>query len=152
MNRRLIIFSSVLALSASPAPAQPGPSKVVVAQAVLREMETTVTLVATVEPIRRSRVAAELAGLVLDMPARQGDRIEAGGMICQLDDRTIRLRLAEEQARLDSLKTQHEELLAVPPRRLPHSSGSAAGSRIVISSSTRLVPAEWESFIALAMR
>jgi len=112
MNRQLIILSSVLALSASPAPAQPGPSKVVVAQAVLREMETTITLVATVEPIRRSRVAAELAGLVLDMPARQGDRVEAGGMICQLDDRTLRLRLAEEEARLDSLKTQHEELLA----------------------------------------
>ena len=112
MNRRLITLVGVLALSASSASAQWGPSKVVVAEAVSREMEATITLVATVEPIRRSRVAAELAGLVLDMPGRQGDRIEAGGMICQLDDRTLRLRLTEEQAKLDSLKARHEELLA----------------------------------------
>ena len=83
-----------------------------VAEAISRKMEATVTLVATVEPVRRSRVAAELPGLVLDMPGRQGDRIEAGGMICQLDDRTLRLRLAEEQAKLDSLEARHEELLA----------------------------------------
>jgi multidrug efflux system membrane fusion protein len=112
MNRRLMILSGALALSACPALAQRGASKVVVAQAVSREMEATVTLVATVEPFRRSRVAAELPGLVLNMPGRQGDRIEAGGLICQLDDRTLVLRLAEEQAKLDSLRARHEELLA----------------------------------------
>lgn len=112
MNMRLLKLSGVVALVAFPALAQRGPQKVVVAEAVSREMEATVALVATVQPIRRSRVASELSGLVLEMPGRQGDRVAEGGLICRLDDRILQLRLAEEQARLDSLKARHEELLA----------------------------------------
>jgi len=87
-------------------------TKVVVAEAAVVDSSPTITLVGTVEPRRRSKVSAEVAGAVAEMPAREGDLIPADGIICKLDDETLKLRLAEEQAKLDGLKARHEELLA----------------------------------------
>lgn len=108
-----IFFLTVVALSLSrPADAQMPATKVVIADARVVESAPTITLVGTVEPRRRSKVSAEVAGVVAEMTAREGDRIPSDGMICKLDDEILKLRLAEEQARLDGLKAKHEELLA----------------------------------------
>lgn len=49
-------------------------------------------------PVRRSRVAAEEAGLVLEMKVETGDRIEAGDVLAVLDDQIIRLEIEQKQA------------------------------------------------------
>ncbi|UCF33139.1 MAG: efflux RND transporter periplasmic adaptor subunit [Phycisphaerales bacterium] len=92
--------------------AQMPSTKVVAAEAELRDAPTTVTLVATIEPSRRSIVAAELSGIVAEMPARQGDSVLPPGVICRLNADTLLLRIQEEQAALNALKAKHEELLA----------------------------------------
>ncbi len=87
-------------------------ARVVLSEARIVEASPTITLVGTVEPVRRSRVSAELAGLIVDMPVREGDRVTAGKMICTLNDDTLSLRLAGEKAQLGALRSRHEELLA----------------------------------------
>ena len=81
----------------------------------------TMTLVASVEPVRQSRVGSEIAGLVEVIPVRQGDFVKKGGVLCRLDGATLRHRADEEKARLSVLQSAHEELLAgtrnpQPPR------------------------------------
>lgn len=100
-------------LWASPlAVAQMPVTKVVVVEARSMDAPSTLTVVGTVEPFRRSRVSSEIAGHVEQMPGREGDLINEGGVICQLDDATFRFRVEEERAELASLQARHDELLA----------------------------------------
>ncbi len=101
-----------LALCAGSAKAQRGPSRVSVAEAKLLDADVTISLVGTVRAVRQSRVAAELAGLVRNMPAREGDAVSAGDIICELDDSTLSLELARAQAQLDSVSARRQELIA----------------------------------------
>ncbi len=106
----LIVGASVLA--PAPVEAQMPATKVVVAQARRVQAPSTIKVVGTVEPVRRSKVSTEIAGRVAEMPARQGDFIDADGILCKLDTDLLTLRLAEEQAKLAALKARHEELLS----------------------------------------
>lgn len=103
---------TLLVVSVSRAAAQMPVNRVVLAEAKIVDAPATITVVGTVEPYRFSRVGAEIDGLVIEMPGREGDLIEAGGVIAKLNDDTLLLRLAEEKARLGSVKAVHEELLA----------------------------------------
>ena len=94
------------------APAQMPAVRVVVGEARLVQANPTISLVATVEPARRSRVSSELAGLIVEMPARQGDIIPAGGVICKLNQDTLSLNLAAERAKLLGVRARHDELVA----------------------------------------
>lgn len=95
-----------------PAVGQMPTIRVVVGEARIVEASPTMSLVGTVEPALRSRVSSELAGLIVDMPAREGDVVQSGGLICKLNDDTLILKLAAERAQLDVLLSRHEELLA----------------------------------------
>jgi RND family efflux transporter MFP subunit len=84
-----------------------GPAKVTVANVELRQLPATTTLVGTVEPVTRSVIGSEIAGLVEQMPVRQGDFVGQGDLICKLRADTLVYGLAEARARLESLKAQH---------------------------------------------
>lgn len=112
--RRTALLALAIAwalLSVRPATAQPV-FTVVVGEAAEAEVNESVKLVGSVTAARTSRVSTEVAGLVAAMPARQGDRLSAGQIICELDHATLELRLAEEKAAAQALKARHEELLA----------------------------------------
>ena len=81
-----------------------GPAKVTVAEVELRQLPATATLVGTVEPVTRSVVGSEIAGLVEQMPVRQGDFVRQGELICKLRAEALTFELAEARARLQSLK------------------------------------------------
>ncbi len=97
---------------ASIAFAQPGPKNVVVVRAKLIDAPATITLVGTVDAIRNSQVSSEIAGLVASMPAREGDRIESGGVICVLRDESLRHEVDEARANLQAKQASHAELVA----------------------------------------
>ena len=92
--------------------AQPGPTKVAVAEARTMKAPATMILVASVEPKRRSHVGSEIAGLVEVVSVRQGDFMKKGGVLCRLDNDTLRHRLDEAKAKLSALQSAHAELLA----------------------------------------
>ena len=87
-------------------------ARVVVDEAKIIEAHQAITLVGTVEPVRRTRVSSKISGIVADMPVRQGDLIPSRAMICKLEDTTRKLALAAEQAKLASLSSAHDELVA----------------------------------------
>lgn len=93
------------ALCAAPAFAQfGGPAKVTVAEVEVRPLPASTTLVGTVEPLTRAVIGSEIAGLVVEMPVREGDYVRRGDLLCKLKDATLSLQLAEAQETLKSLQ------------------------------------------------
>ncbi len=114
MNARslLVLILPTGLLGAGQTLAQMPPTKVVVAEAQMLDAPATITLVGTVHAVRRSRIGSEIAGIVAEMPARQGDLVGAEDVLCKLRDDVLSLRLAEAKANLNALKARHEELRA----------------------------------------
>jgi RND family efflux transporter MFP subunit len=76
----------------------PPPSPVVTAPVKERSVSETLTLVGTTEPVRTSKVAAEVSGIVEAFPVNQGDFIKAGNLIVELRSNALQLRLKEAMA------------------------------------------------------
>ena len=83
-----------------------GPAKVTVAEVELRPLPASATLVGTVEPLTRSLIGSEIAGLVEQMPVREGDFVRKGQLVCKLRGDTIEFQLAEARARLQALEAE----------------------------------------------
>ncbi|MCP4247999.1 MAG: efflux RND transporter periplasmic adaptor subunit [bacterium] len=83
-----------------------GPAKVTVAEVELRPLPASATLVGTVRPLTRSVIGSEIAGLVEQMPAREGDFIRKGELLCKLRGDTIEFELAEARARHKALEAE----------------------------------------------
>lgn len=111
MNQKMLL-GLLASLAAAPAFAQPGmgPSAVVAARVVEREVAATQTFVGTVTPVKRATIGAAVAGRVVEFPVEEGDRIEAGQTLAQLLTQTIELELAAAEAELDLRRSQLEEL------------------------------------------
>lgn len=110
---RINAVSAIVTLCAGfGALAQPPAIKVVVKQATLIDAPATMTVVGTVQPLRLSRLGAEMGGVVEKLPVRQGDFVESGDVICAFNDDILTLRYEAAKARLASLKARHDELLA----------------------------------------
>ncbi|MEP0773828.1 MAG: efflux RND transporter periplasmic adaptor subunit [Acidobacteriota bacterium] len=86
----------------APAPSGPArrPVEVKVLAVVPRPLVVTTTAVGTIEPENRVLVAAQEEGLVTALLVREGDRVQRGDVLAQLDDRQLAAQLAEAQARL----------------------------------------------------
>ncbi len=89
-------------LLAAPALAQPS-SKVLVVEAELRELPSTIRLVGTVRPARKSIIGSEVAGVLAIVPVREGDFVEQGQVLCQLDENMPRLDVDAARGELESL-------------------------------------------------
>lgn len=85
-----------------------GPSTVEVVAVEERAVAPTIELVGTVRPQLRTVIASEVAGLVAEMPADEGDSVVKGQILCKLRDAPIRYRLDEAQARV----AEYEAILA----------------------------------------
>ncbi len=73
-----------------------------VAPVLRQEVNQTVTLVGTVEPLRRSIVASEVEGLVEVFPAEEGMAVKRGQLLARLRTDTL-------QIQLDSALASHRE-------------------------------------------
>lgn len=80
--------------------------EVKVASVAPRPLTVTTTAVGTIEPENRVVVAAQEEGLVTALLAREGDRVQRGDVLAQLDDRQLAAQLAEAQARLQEAEGQ----------------------------------------------
>ena len=99
----------VVAVAAVPVAAQfgGGPAPVRFTPAIEAEVRSTIDLTGTVESRRSSVVASEVAGLVVELAVREGDRVEKGDPLVVLRRQSLELRLeaadgdvAEAEARL----------------------------------------------------
>jgi len=111
MKRHVAVALSIM-LVAGPALAQRPATKVIVAEAKLVQSPATITLVGTVQAVRVSKVGSPMAGIIADMPIRQGDFVNRGDLLCQLNDDTIRHQWEEAKADLSALQARYRELVA----------------------------------------
>ena len=110
-QRSVGVLVVLLALSVLSRPAQAqgqGPTPVRWTEARTADLRDTVRLPGDVQAHVEAVLAAEVAGLVVDLPAREGARVRTGDVIARLRSDALQLRLAaargrrtEAQARLD---------------------------------------------------
>ena len=100
-------------LAQAPPGMPPGPVRYTEARE--QAVQRTVTLPGTVESRTASTVASEVAGLVVDLPVREGDRVRAGQVLARLRTSSLDLRLQsvtgqlkEAQARLEQAERQFQ--------------------------------------------
>ena len=114
MTRRPLLLPAIAAVflqsgcgpdAGASAPASP-PPQVRTIRLVPEDVVLATTVVGTLEPAARVVVAAQEEGVVTAVAVREGDRVAAGDLVVQLDDRRIRAELAEAQARLLDARAQ----------------------------------------------
>ncbi|TWT42169.1 Cobalt-zinc-cadmium resistance protein CzcB [Phycisphaerae bacterium RAS1] len=106
-----LLLSVVLGISVAwPSLAQgPGPTPVVVAPVVERDLPPSLRLVGTVRPQRAATVAAEVSGVIVAFESDEGRFLRKGEVICRLDAEPFQLRLDQARGELASLKAQLAE-------------------------------------------
>ena len=72
---------------------EPPPSPVQVAVVKTKTVSNQISLVGTTEAIAKSTVASEIAGLVEHFPIKEGDFVKKGGLLANLKETELRLRL-----------------------------------------------------------
>ncbi|GMU24194.1 MAG: hypothetical protein AMXMBFR13_42700 [Phycisphaerae bacterium] len=104
----LALALTVTAQAQAPGAATP----LVVVPAEKREVSQTLPVIGSVQPLTRSLIASEVAGLVEEFPVDEGDRLEKGAVICKLRDTTRRFAYEEAQSTLKQWQAQLAELEA----------------------------------------
>ncbi len=105
-NRSLPLLAvAMLGAGCGASPPSPGgpPARPVVVRVINvtpRPLTVTTTAVGTIEPENRVVVAAQEEGLVTALLVREGDQVQRGDVLAQLDDRQLGAQLAEARARL----------------------------------------------------
>jgi len=72
--------------------------------------------VGTIEAEKSITVTAEIAGVVLELPFREGAPIGPGGLIARLDDAQLKAELARAEALLAQRQSIHDRTVAVVER------------------------------------
>ncbi len=83
-----------------------------------RDLSRTVTVTGPVEPIRSVSVNAMAAGTVVRVLAEEGDRVAAGALLAELDDRELSAQHARARAVLASAEAGFERARQLRERQL----------------------------------
>lgn len=86
--------------------------KVVVQKSVAQQIDTAVDLRGQTEAARTVDVRAETSATVVSTPLRKGTRVETGQTLCQLDEGTRGIAVAQARAQLDEAQARVPEAQA----------------------------------------
>lgn len=114
-----VVAVAALAVASEFAGAQDGPparppAPVVVAHAEARDLRTTQEFVGAVRAKRMSLLGAEVAGLVVEVFAEDGDHVKAGEPLLRLRSTPAEARVAGAKAEVERLQAVLSELEAGP--------------------------------------
>lgn len=87
-------------------------------------VERTITAVGTLQPLAKVLVAAQEEGLVTAVRVREGDRVAAGTVVVELDDREVLAELAEARANLEEAAAGRRRVESL------HATGLASGQEL----------------------
>jgi len=94
-----------------------GPLFVKVASVAIKSMPVQIEAVGTVEPEHSVQVRAQVSGLLQSVMFKEGDKVQAGQLLFQIDPRTFeasyrqaQAQLARDTAQLENSKVQQERL------------------------------------------
>ncbi len=74
-----------------------------------RTVEDRKAVFATVESVREVEARTRIAGTLAKLLVREGDRVEVGALLAEVEDRKLALELAAIDARLDALAAQRRQ-------------------------------------------
>ena len=63
-----------------------------------------------VRAVQRAELAFNLPGRIIELPVREGQRIEKGSLVARLDDETVKLQLAAAQAQYNKASTDYNRV------------------------------------------
>lgn len=69
-----------------------------------RDIVRTVQAPGDVEAFTEVDISAEVVGKIIEMPVEEGDRVQAGDLLCRLDDADYRARVTSARANVEKLK------------------------------------------------
>jgi HlyD family secretion protein len=114
---------------------RPKPIEVEVVPVSRGLVEETVTnsRAGTVKAYRRAKLSPEYGGMVIDLPFREGDRVETGDILLRLDDslQRARLKLAKEDLKASRAERQRACLAAERAGRELERTERLAGENII---------------------
>ncbi len=106
----IAIAATVAAALAGAAPGQGPPPAAVQVQAARREtVQERRMVTGELRALRRSQVATQEPGLVMELPVREGQRVKAGDVVARLDSRRLELEQKQLQGDLDAARNLIEE-------------------------------------------
>jgi RND family efflux transporter MFP subunit len=94
----LLLVPALTAKAISSRAQTPPPAPVVVTEVKEQTLQKPVTLVGAVEPLRRSTIASEIAGLVEEFPVEEGDVVKKGDLLAKLRTKSLEIDLREAKA------------------------------------------------------
>ncbi len=103
-----LFFGTSSQAQQAPQGQEPPPVPVRAAKVVRKAVSERVTLVGTVEPVLESTVAAEVPGLVLRFPVKEGDFVKKGETLVRLDATDLSLRLKAAVALKEKVRVNLE--------------------------------------------
>lgn len=94
-----------------------GPLVVKAARAVVKPMPVLIEAVGTVEPEHSVQVRAQVSGVLQSVQFKEGDKVQAGQLLFQIDPRTFKAQynqslaaMARNKAQLENARAQQERL------------------------------------------
>lgn len=114
MKRFILITIAVLAVSAGAFHWYANGQTVVpatyqTATAELGSLETVVTAVGSLEPLNSVEVGAQVSGQIVALHVAEGDVVEQGDLLAEIDTTVYEAAVAADQADLLSLAAQHDQ-------------------------------------------
>jgi len=99
----LLAVGTVMGCGGAAGNAPEGPTSVAVSTVAVKRqpVERTITVVGSFVPVSRVAVAAQEEGVVTAVRVREGDRVRAGEVVVELDDRELLAELDEARANLE---------------------------------------------------
>ncbi len=107
----LVWFAFPLSIVMGQSPGRPA-SPVVVEKIIQKHVRPIVTLIGTAEPNRRSVVAPQVQGLVIDFPVRKGQKIAKGDILVRIEKQPLLLQLKAAKANLAEAKENYKNALS----------------------------------------
>jgi membrane fusion protein (multidrug efflux system) len=92
--------------AAPPAADAAPPPEVEILRVVPEPARRVTTAVGTLEPVARVLVAAQEEGVVTAVTVREADRVRAGQVVVELDDRQVRAELTQAEASLEEARSR----------------------------------------------
>lgn len=94
-----------------------GPLLVKAARAIVKPMPVLIEAVGTVEPEHSVQIRAQVSGVLQSVLFKEGDKVQAGQLLFQIDPRTFQAQynqvlaaLARDKAQLENARAQQERL------------------------------------------
>jgi RND family efflux transporter MFP subunit len=94
----LLLVSGLVVKAINSHAQAPPPAPVVVSEVKEQTLQKPVTIVGAVEPLKRSTIASEIAGLVEDFPVEEGDVVKKGDLLAKLRTKSLEIDLREAKA------------------------------------------------------